>query len=70
MFLYCKGQQTNSGFIFFMDFCNNVKRCASNTVFIQMNDVYFLFLEITGFALKLFSFVDANGYLTIGKGIE
>lgn len=53
-----------------MDFYNNVKSCAYNTIFIQMNDVYFLFLEITGFALRLFSFVDANGYLTIGKGIE
>lgn len=53
-----------------MDFYNNVKSCAYNTIFIQMNDVYFLFLEITGFALRLFSFVDANGYLTIGEGFE
>lgn len=53
-----------------MDFSNNVKSCAYNPIFIQMNDVYFPFLEITAFALRWFSFVDANRYLTIGKGIE
>lgn len=54
-----------------MDFYNDVKKIVLTiSIFIQMNNVYFLFLEITHFALRWFSFVDAKVYLTTGKGIE